>query len=46
MIDEAACSKLKAIPMLNNIVVKCIYDMSKDLEEQLNDKMQDNRSDD
>ncbi|KAL1276354.1 hypothetical protein QQF64_035977 [Cirrhinus molitorella] len=41
MIDDATASKLKAIPLSNNIARR-IYDMSKDMEVQLNDKIRDN----
>lgn len=36
MLDGALASKLRAIP---HAVGMCIYDMSKDIEEQLNDKV-------
>lgn len=42
MIDEATASKLKAIPLSNNTISRRIY-MSKDIEEQLNDKIRGRR---
>ena len=39
MIDEATASKLKAIPLADNNIARRIYDMSKDTEEQLNEKI-------
>ena len=42
MINEATAIKLKAIPLSNNTIARCIDDMSKDIEE-LNDKMRESR---
>ena len=39
MIDDATASKLKAIPLADNNIARRIYDMSKDTEEQLNEKI-------
>lgn len=36
-------SQLKAIPLSNNTIARCICAMSKDREEQINDRIRDNR---
>lgn len=33
MIDEATANKLKAIALSDNTIARCIYAMSKDIEE-------------
>lgn len=38
MIDLSTASKLKAISLSDIIIIRCIYDMSKGIEEQLNEK--------
>lgn len=43
MIDESAASKLSFIPLSNNTISMCIYDLSKDIKEQLNEKVRDSR---
>ena len=42
VIDEATASKLKAIPLSDNTAARCIYDTSKDTEEQVNEKTRHN----
>ncbi|XP_014193449.1 uncharacterized protein LOC102299094 [Haplochromis burtoni] len=43
MIDDTAASKLQAIRLSNNTIGRRMYDMSKDIEDPLNDKVRDSR---
>ncbi|XP_076745676.1 uncharacterized protein LOC143420909 [Maylandia zebra] len=43
MIDDTAASKLQAIPLANSTIGRRMYDMSKDIEDPLNDKVRDSR---
>lgn len=43
MLDDTSAEKLKAVPLSNDTVARCICDISDDLEEQLTEKMKNKR---